>query len=56
MGQVNFIIDNEEIHRAFKVKCINHGLTMEKAMNMMVERWTNAKSKEFSELDEGELL
>lgn len=56
MGQVNFIIDNEETHRAFKVKCINHDLTMEKAMNMLVERWVNSKSGVFSELDEGELL
>lgn len=55
MGQVNFIIDSEELHRAFKVKCINRGLTMEKAMIRLIERWVNDNTGEFSELEDGEI-
>jgi len=56
MTNINFEVRTDELHRAFKVKCINKNKTMEEQLNNMMERWVNSKSKEFSELDEGELI
>jgi hypothetical protein len=38
MVNINFEIRSDELHRAFKVKCINRGWTLENRLNDLMER------------------
>lgn len=39
MVNINFEVKNEELHRAFKIKCINHNKTFEEQLNELIEHW-----------------
>ena len=41
MTNINFEVKTDELHRAFKVKCINKNITMEDKLNKMMEQWVN---------------
>lgn len=40
MTNINFEVKNDELHRAFKVKCINRQMSMEDRLNLLMERDT----------------
>jgi hypothetical protein len=41
MVNINIEVRTDELHRAFKVKCINKGITLEEQINRMMERWVD---------------
>ena len=55
MTNINFEVKTDELHRAFRVKCINRGKTMEDVLNVLMEKWVNNKTGEFHELEDGEI-
>lgn len=38
MVNINFEVETDELHRAFKVKCINKNTTMEQRLNSLMKR------------------
>ena len=37
MVNINFEVEDEDLHRAFKIKCINKGISMEEQINKLMK-------------------